>query len=100
MGYDADAEQTRFILRGITYTFRVGDKDYESSRLGFGFSRHMDALHLGNHLDQIFVNVTRVVVFYDPNNATRGVLSVGVRLNRVMTIVAVVFCMAMAIVMR
>ena len=100
MGYDADAEQTGFILRRITYTYRVGEKDYESSRLGFGFSRYMDALHLGNHLDQIFGNAPRVVVFYDPNNPTRGVLSVGVRLNQVMTIVAVVFCMAVAIVMR
>ena len=100
MGYDADAEQTRFILRSITYRYRVGEKDYESSRLGFGFSRYMDAMHLGSHLDEIFGNAPRVVVYYDPNDPTRGVLSVGVRPNQVVTIVTVVFCIAVVIVMR
>ena len=100
MGYDADAEHTRFILRALTYSYRVGERDYESSRLGFGFSRYMDALHLRNHLDDIFRSAPKVVVFYDPNDPTRSALSVGIRLNQVIAILGVVFCILLVIVMR
>jgi hypothetical protein len=100
MGYDADAEQMRFVLRGITYSYRVGERDYESSRLGFGFSRYMDAFYLRNHLEKIFGDAPRVVVFFDPDNPARSVLSVGVRLNQIMTIAGVVICMVVVIVMR
>lgn len=87
--YDADAEDTRIVIRDIEYVYCVAGKDYESSKIGFGFPTRMSVLYLERTLKRILERAPEVLVFFDPANPKRSVLSVGVQLHHLVKVLGV-----------
>jgi hypothetical protein len=94
---DVDTEHTRILIRDIEYTYCVAGQDYKSSRLGFGFPTHMSALYVEKTLKGLLKSAPDVLVFFDPANPARSVLTVGVRLHHLIRIVGMGFVLAVVV---
>jgi hypothetical protein len=88
---DVDAEDTRIVIKDLEYTYCVGGQNYESSNLGFGFPTHMSALYIEKTLKALLAKAPDVLVFFDPANPKKSVLSVGVKLHHLVRILAIGF---------
>jgi hypothetical protein len=95
--HDIDAEDTRIVIRNIEYAYCVAGKDYESSRIGFGFPMSMSVLYIEKILKRLLENAPEVRVFFDPANPGRSVLSVGIQLHHFVKVLGFGLVMLIAV---
>ena len=94
---DVDAEDTRIVIRDFEYAYRVAGNDYASSNIGFGFPTRMSVLYVEKTLKRLLGSAPEVLVFFDPANPGRSVLSVGVQLHHLIKILGIGFVMAIVL---
>lgn len=95
--HDVGGEDTHIVIRHLEYVYSVGGKDYESSRIGFGFPNWMSVLYLEKTLKRLLRSAPDVVVFFDPSNPRRSVLSVGVRLHHLIKVLGLGFAVVLVL---
>ena len=94
---DIDAEDTRIVIRDIAYSYCVAGKDYQSSRLGFGFPTGMSALYVEKTLKRLLRSAPDVLVFFDPANPQKSALSVGIEMHHLIRILGFSFVVAVVL---
>lgn len=97
MHFDDGGEDTNIVIRELAYVYSVSGRDYESRNIGFGFPRSMSVLYLEKTLTALLKGAPEVVVFVDPANPTRSVLSVGVQMHHLVKVLGVGFIMAIVL---
>ena len=97
MSYDVDGEDTNIVIRDFAYVYSVAGKDYESSRIGFGFPIRMSVLYVEKTLQRLLRSAPEVVVFFDSANPQRSVLSVGIQLHHLVKVLALGFVTAIVL---
>jgi hypothetical protein len=95
--YDVGGEDTNIVIRDFAYVYSVAGKDYESSRIGFGFPTWMSVLYLEKTLKRLLKSAPEVIVFFDPANPQRSVLSVGIQLHHLVKVLALGFVTAVVL---
>jgi hypothetical protein len=90
-------EDTQILIKNFEYIYSVGGKDYESSTIGFGFPNWMSVLYLERTLKQLLRSAPNVIVFFDPANPQRSVLSVGIQLHHLIKVAGVGFATLVAL---
>lgn len=89
--HDVGGEDTHIVIKNLEYVYSVGGKDYESSRIGFGFPNWMSVLYLEKTLKRLLRSAPEVIVFFDPANPQRSVLSVGIQLHHLIKVLGLGF---------
>lgn len=74
---EADSEDIKIIIKELTYSYNVNNKEYESNKRGFGFPNSGSILSIQNTLTEIFENAPELQVCINPLNPEISVLAVG-----------------------